>query len=150
MNQYKNISLFLLRVSLGWMFFYAGISKVLNPEWSAAGYLKGAKDFAFLFQWMLDPSVLPFINFLNAWGLTLLGISLLIGGLVRYSSYAGAALMLLYYLAILDFPYPNAHAFMVDEHIVYICALFILVAFDAGRFWGFDGWWAVRKMTKNA
>ena len=37
--------LFLLRVSAGWMFFYAGITKVLNPQWSAEGYLKGAKSF---------------------------------------------------------------------------------------------------------
>lgn len=150
MNLFKRSSLFALRVSLGVLYFYAGITKVFDPAWSAAGYLQGAKTFAFLYQGMLDPAILPFINFLNAWGLTLLGISLLVGGLVRYSSYAGAGLMALYYLAALDFPYPNAHAFMVDEHIIYICALVILVAFDAGRFWGFDGWWAGRKMTKKA
>lgn len=37
------ISLLLLRATLGWLFFYAGLTKVLNPAWSAAGYLNGAK-----------------------------------------------------------------------------------------------------------
>lgn len=150
MNRYQKSALFFLRLSLGTMYFYAGITKVLNPDWSAAGYLKGAKTFLWLFQWMLDPAVLPFVNFLNEWGLTLLGISLLLGCLVRYSSYAGIALMSLYYLAILDFPYPNTHAFLVDEHIIYITALLVMAAFDAGRTWGLDGWMAKRrKMTKN-
>ena len=147
---YQRVSLTALRLSLGVMFFYAGITKVLNPDWSAAGYLKGAKTFSFLFQWMLDPSIISIINFVNEWGLTLLGISLLVGALVRYSSYAGITLMSLYYLAILDFPYPNTHALIVDEHIIYIAALLILVAFSAGNIWGMDGWLANRrKMTKS-
>jgi thiosulfate dehydrogenase [quinone] large subunit len=145
MNRFQQLTLLALRVSLGVLFFYAGITKVLNPDWSAAGYLKAAKTFAWVFQWMLDPSVLPFINFLNEWGLALLGISLLLGALVRYSSYAGVALMSLYYLAVIDFPFPNSHAFLVDEHIIYIVALLALVAFDAGQVWGMDGWWAKRK-----
>jgi thiosulfate dehydrogenase [quinone] large subunit len=150
MIRYQQIALFLLRVSLGWMYFYAGISKVMNPDWSAAGFLKGAKTFAFFYQGMLHPSILPFVDFLNEWGLTLLGISLLVGCLVRMSAYAGVALMTLYYLPILDFPYPNPHAFLVDEHIIYIASLVVLVAFDAGRIWGVDGWLANRhKMTKS-
>lgn len=150
MNQYQKITLFLSRLSLGVLYLYAGITKVIDPNWSAGGYLKGAKTFSFLFQWMLDPSILPFIDFVNEWGLTLLGISLIVGCFVRYSSYAGVALMSLYYLAILDFPYPNAHALIVDEHIIYIAALLALVAFNAGNIWGLDGWLAKRrKMTKS-
>lgn len=150
MNQSHRVSLFALRLVCGWLYFYAGITKIMNPDWSAAGYLKGAKDFALLFAWMLDPSVLPIVNFLNEWGLLLLGISLLFGGLVRYGAWAGIGLMFLYYLVILDFPYPNAHAFIVDEHIVYITVLALLAVFDAGRVWGFDGWWVARKMTKTS
>ncbi len=139
-----------MRMSLGVLFLYAGVTKVLNPEWSAAGYLKGAKSFAWLFGWMFDPSILPAINFLNEWGLTLLGVSLLLGCLVRLSSYAGMALMLLYYLAAIDFPYPNPHALLIDEHIIYILALLVLVAFEAGGHWGLDGWWVNRqKVTKS-
>lgn len=50
MTQFQKISLFLLRISIGWLMFYAGITKVLNPEWSAAGYLKGAKTFVVFYQ----------------------------------------------------------------------------------------------------
>jgi thiosulfate dehydrogenase [quinone] large subunit len=150
MTKYQQYALFTLRIVLGWLYFYAGITKVLDPSWSAAGYLKGAKDFAVLYQWMLDPAMLSVVNFLNEWGLLLLGVSLLIGSFVRYSALAGIGLMALYYLVILDFPYPNTHALIVDEHIVYIVALALLIAFDAGKVWGFDGWWSKRKeMTKK-
>ncbi|MEK7098213.1 MAG: hypothetical protein AAB906_05185, partial [Patescibacteria group bacterium] len=59
MTQFQKISLFLLRISLGWLFFWAGITKVLNPTWSAAGYLQGAKTFADFYQWLATPSLLP-------------------------------------------------------------------------------------------
>ncbi|MEK6222718.1 MAG: hypothetical protein N2D54_10780, partial [Chloroflexota bacterium] len=31
-----------MRVAMGWIFFQAGIDKILDPEWTAAGYLKFA------------------------------------------------------------------------------------------------------------
>ena len=42
MTTSQKFFLFLLRVTAGWMFFYAGITKVLDPKWSAEGYLKGS------------------------------------------------------------------------------------------------------------
>src|SRR3989338_5455249 len=128
MTKGQKISLFLLRISMGWLMFYAGITKILNPEWSAVGYLKGAKTFAGFYQFLTQPGILPITNFVNEWGLTLLGISLILGVFVRLSSILGAALMLLYYLPILDFPYPNAHSFIIDEHIIYATALTLLAA----------------------
>lgn len=140
MTQFQKISLFLLRISLGWLFFWAGITKVLNPEWSAAGYLKGAKTFVGFYQWLTSPGILPIINFVNEWGLTLLGIALILGIFVRLSSVLGAVLMFLYYLPILQFPYPNPYSFLVDEHIIYIFALLMLVSAHAGRVWGLENW----------
>lgn len=140
MSHSQKVSLFLLRISLGWMFFYAGITKVLNPSWSAAGYIEGAKNFTGFYNWLLNPDVLPVVNFLNEWGLTLLGVSLVLGACVRLSSALGMLLMFLFYLPILDFPYPNSHAFIVDEHIIYIAALFVLASFRAGRTWGLEEW----------
>lgn len=142
MTQFQKISLFLLRVSLGWMFFYAGITKVLNPNWSAAEYVGGAKTFVNFFQWLLQPGILPIVNFVNEWGLVLLGVSLILGIGVRLASVLGAILMLLYYLPILDFPYPNAHSFIVDDHIIYVAALLFLGAMKAGRTWGLENWCA--------
>lgn len=138
MTQLQKISLFLLRISMGWLIFYAGITKVLNPEWSAAGYLKGAKTFVGFYQWLTSPGILPIVNFLNEWGLTLIGISLILGIGVRLSSIFGAALMLLFYFPVLNFPYPNPHSFLVDEHIIYALVLLLLAGFRTGRIWGLE------------
>jgi thiosulfate dehydrogenase [quinone] large subunit len=140
MTTVQKIFLFLLRVSLGWMFFYAGITKVMNPSWSAGGYLQGAKTFSDFYQWLASPQILPVVNFLNEWGLTLLGISLMLGVFVRLGSLLGALLMLLYYVPILDFPYPNTHAYIVDEHVIYIFALLFLASIRAGRIFGLEQW----------
>ena len=138
MTKGQKISLFLLRISMGWLMFYAGITKVLNPEWSAVGYLKGAKTFAGFYNWLLQPGILPIVNFLNEWGLTLLGISLIFGIAVRLSSVLGAILMLLYYFPALEFPYIKPFSFLVDEHIIYALILLFFMAVKAGRVWGFD------------
>ena len=103
MNITQRVMLFALRLAMGWMMLYAGITKVLDPQWSAAGYLKGAKTFAGLYQWLLSPGILPAVNFINEWGLTLLGVSLILGIFVRLSSVLGAVLMLLYYFPVLIF-----------------------------------------------
>jgi len=118
--------------------FYAGITKLMNPNWSAAGYLGNAKMLPDFYAWLTTPAVLPIINFVNEWALTLLGVSLILGVFVRLSSVLGSLLMLLYYLPILDFPYPNAHAYIVDEHIIYILVLLSFSALKAGRVFGLD------------
>lgn len=141
MTKVQQFALVFLRVTLGFMMFYAGITKVLNPEWSAEGYLKSAKAFAGFYAWLASPGILPVVNFINEWGLTLLGVSLILGIAVRLSSKLGALLMLLYYLP-LGFPYPNPHAFVVDEHIIYIAALLLLAAMRAGRVYGLENWCA--------
>ena len=134
----QKIAIFALRMSLGWTFFYAGITKVINPAWSAAGYLTNAKTFHDFYAMLTQPGILPIINFLNAWGLTLVGVALLLGIAVRFSSVIGATLMLLYYLPILKFPYPNANSFLVDEHVIYAVGFFLLASFRAGRIWGLE------------
>lgn len=137
MTKFQKFSLFILRVTTGWMFFYAGITKVLNPQWSAEGYIKGAKSFTWFFQVILNPDVLPIINFMNKWGLLLLGVSLILGLFVRISSLLGILLMALYYIA-LGFPYPNPHSYIVDEHIIYIGILLFFATIKAGRYGGLD------------
>lgn len=140
MTQFQKVSLFALRVSLGWLMLYAGITKVLDPAWTAAGYLAGAKTFTGFYQWLALSGAMPAVNLLNEWGLTLLGISLILGIGVRMTSVLGAVLMMLYYFPILDFPYPNPHSLIVDEHIIYALALVFLASFRAGRVWGLERW----------
>jgi len=137
-NLFKKVSLVLLRVSLGWLFLYAGVTKILNPDWSSAGYLANANTFPRLFRWFALPSNIGWVNFVNEWGLTLIGILLVLGLFIRWSSVAGIVLMVLYWLPVLSFPYAGEHSYIIDEHIVYILAFLVLMAFHAGRYWGFD------------
>lgn len=141
MNNYQNISIFLLRIGLGWVMFYAGITKLLNPNWSAGGYLQNAKTFPDLYASLANPAILPIINFVNEWGLTLLGVSLILGLFVRLSSILGIVLMLLYYFPVLEFPYvPSGHAFIIDDHIIYALILFYFATSRPGRAWGLENW----------
>src|SRR3989344_450615 len=132
------IALFALRLSLGWLFFYAGITKVFDAGWSAAGYLAGAKTFPALFHWFALPANIGWVNFINEWGLAAVGLALILGWRGKWASFAGAGFMLLYYLPILDFPYPNAHSFIVDEHFIYALLLVFLALSGAGRIYGLD------------
>src|SRR3989344_1828558 len=147
MNNQLKMAVFLSRVALGVLFFYAGITKVLNPNWSAAGYLNSAKTFPGLFQWFASAGNLGWINFVNEWGLTLIGLALLAGLLVKWVSLGGILLMILYYLPILQFPYAGEHSFLVDEHIIYITAFLVLFASNAGTFWGLDS--IIQKYLKS-
>ena len=128
----------MLRLTLGWMFLYAGITKLINPAWTAAGYLSGAKTFPELYAFFMRPDILPVIDFLNMWGLTLIGAALILGIFVRLASVAGLLLMILYYLPILQFPHPNPNSYIVDQHIIFMAAFLILAAFRAGRVWGLE------------
>ncbi len=140
MNKTSKIALVSLRVALGWLMFYAGITKLLNPEWSAAGFLAGAKTFAGFFQWFASPEILPVTNFLNEWGLTLIGASLILGIFVRISSISGILLMILYYLPTLTFPYVGTSSFIVDQHVIFSLVFVLLASMRAGRYYGLENW----------
>jgi thiosulfate dehydrogenase [quinone] large subunit len=134
---------------MGWVMFYAGITKVLNPEWSAAGYLENAQTFQGLYAWFAEPAILPFTNFINEWALTLLGISLILGIFVRLSSILGAVLMMLYYFPVLDFPRIPPHSYLIDDHVIYAIVLLVIGALHAGRDGGLDEWFTVTKFFKK-
>lgn len=135
LERHEKKILALLRVALGWLFFYAGFTKVINPAWSAKGYLLGAKTFSGFYAWLASDGVLPIVDFINQWGLTLLGLSLILGVAVRLSSMLGALMMLLYWFPVLDFPRVD-HGYLVDDHVVYALVLMYFAAIGAGRYYG--------------
>lgn len=139
MSSFQKFSVFLLRVTTGWLFFYAGLSHVLNPNFTAAGYLAGARNFVGFYQWLASPSILPITNFVNEWALTLLGLSLILGIGVRLSGKLGALLMVLYWIP-LGMLRPDAYSFVVDSHIIYAAALLLLSALHAGNVYGLGNW----------
>lgn len=133
-------SLVLMRVVMGWVFFYAGIDKILAGDWSARGYLMGAagrEGSLFPGFWQtLATDYIGIIDPLNMWGLTLIGLALILGAFVRWSAFWGAVMMLFYYFS----SYPLQHSLIIDDHIVYAVLLFGLGAFGAGRILGLDAY----------
>lgn len=137
------ILLTLLRIGVGWHFAYEGIAKLLNPQWSAAGYLQSANWVAAdLFHSLAaNPKWLFIVDKLNAWGLLLIGIALMAGIFTRLSASCGVLLLGLYYLAhpaLFGPSAPNAEGsyLIVNKNIVELLALaFIAVA---PRGWGLD------------
>ncbi len=91
----------LLRIAIGWHFLYEGIVKLLDPEWTSAGYLLNSRWlFAGVFHWLAaHQSALRIVDFLNEWGLVLIGLGLLLGLFPRLTAGLGAGLLALYYVA---------------------------------------------------
>ena len=90
-STYQLSGLVVLRVLIGWHFLYEGIAKLLNPYWSSAAYLLDSK-------WLLsglaetivsDPLLLSISDYVNMWGLTLVGVSLLLGLFSQYTALIG-------------------------------------------------------------
>jgi thiosulfate dehydrogenase (quinone) large subunit len=131
----------IFRIMMGWTFLYAGARQLLDPGWSAAGFLGHTKTFHDFFAVFAAPGVVPYTDFLVKWGHLLIGLSLITGLFVRVSGISGILLLGTYYFAHMDFPYIESKINMiVDYHLVYIGVIACLVAKRAGRVWGLDGW----------
>ena len=137
MASYEKMTVFFARIVIGWFLFYAGWSKLVTyftaaNDWTAAGFLKAAQGPFAGFYHSLAGSAL--VDYLNAYGLTLVGIALLLGILVRWSAFWGGVIMVMYYFA----SFPLEHAFIVDDHVIIFAMLLLLAALGAGRVWGLD------------
>ena len=96
----------IVRIVIGWHFLYEGIAKIIATDWSSAPYLAASKwIFAPLFQQMADSaSVIAVIDFLNIWGMILVGLGLMFGLFTRWASAGGALMLLFYFVAYPPFP----------------------------------------------
>lgn len=138
--------LVILRVLIGWHFLYEGLAKLINPYWSSAGYLSEAQwIFAGLFKIILSsPAVLSVVDFLNIWGLILIGLGLITGLLARPAAVAGMVLLALYYLAnppFIGYTYSapsEGNYLFVNKNLVELAALWVLAVFPTGRVIGLD------------
>ena len=145
-----------LRVAIGWHFLYEGIVKLLNPNWSAAAFLVESKWlFSDLFHALAqNPTALDFVNFLNIWGLILIGAGLMFGLFTRTAGVFGILLLALYYIANPPFvgfsaglPTEGSYIF-VDKNLVELVALLAIILFPTGTFLGLDRLFKLVKATK--
>lgn len=100
------ITLAILRIAVGWHFLFEGLVKVFNPAWTSRAYLLDSGGwFRNFFYWIAgNQAVLKASDFLNAWGLTFIGLAMVLGFLSRYAAAAGIFLLSLYYLSHPPFP----------------------------------------------
>ncbi len=138
--------LVVLRVAIGWHFLYEGLIKVVNPGWSAVGYLLDSKGwFAPVFQAMAaSPGVLSAVNFMNQWGLVFIGLGLVLGLFTRLAAWSGMLLLAFYYLSHppfvgLNYALPaEGNYFIVDKVMIEFIALGALSLFPTGKTIGLD------------
>lgn len=135
-----------LRIGVGWHFLYEGMTKVFNPAWSAKPFLEGSRwIFGDLFHWMASNDTgLWLIDILNAYGLTLIGIALILGLFTRAASWAGVGMLLMYYLAYPPFggysfgAVSEGNYMVVNKNLIELFALLVLGITRSGQFFGFD------------
>ncbi|MBU2649573.1 MAG: DoxX family membrane protein [Bacteroidetes bacterium] len=138
--------LVLLRVFIGWHFLYEGASKLLNPAWSGKSYLLDSKGFmSGFYEWIAgNNSLLMVSDFMNEWGLTLIGLSLILGIFTRISGIAGIILLLLYYLSHpawpgLEYLMPvDGSYFIINKNIIEILALLVMLVFPTSHIIGLE------------
>lgn len=136
----------LLRIAIGWHFLYEGIVKLTTPNWSSAAFLSESKwIFSGLFNWITaNPSILKMVDFLNIWGLILIGLGLFLGVFTRVAIIAGISLLTLYYIAIppfigLHYGMPTEGSYLVvDKTLIELFTLIVLAFFRTGTFLGLD------------
>jgi thiosulfate dehydrogenase [quinone] large subunit len=139
-------SLVMCRVLIGWHFLYEGSSKLMNPDWSARGFLLDSKGiFASWFYWMANTAdVLQTVNFLNQWGLILIGLALMIGLFSRLASIGGIIMLALFYLSHppfigVEYALPSEGSYLiVNKNIIELSALIILFVFPTSKIVGMD------------
>jgi thiosulfate dehydrogenase [quinone] large subunit len=140
----QSFALVILRITIGWHFLYEGGVKILNPHWTAKSYLLDSGGFLKGFFELIagNQTLLSISDSANAWGLALIGLSLLLGIFTRYSSIAGIVLLLLYYLSHPAFPgieylFPSDGSyFIINKTLVELFALLVVFAFPTSHIFG--------------
>jgi len=148
----------LLRLSLGWIFLWAFIDKVLGLGFATEpgkalidgvpptlGYLTFATHgpLAPLFK-LLAGNIL--VDWLFMTGLLFIGLALILGIGVRIAGYAGALMMALMFLAA---SLPPEHNPVLDEHIVYMLVLVLFTQLPVGNYLGLGKWWSQVPVVKQ-
>ncbi|MCX6538392.1 MAG: DoxX family membrane protein [Acidobacteria bacterium] len=139
-------ALVILRVVIGWHFLYEGVAKLMKPGWSAAGFLLQSRGpFADLFRGIAgSPDVLAVVNTLNMWGLSCIGLGLILGCFTRFASASGIFVLGVYYLCnplLIGYFYsiPMEGSYLiVNKNLVELAALFVILVTQSGRHVGLD------------
>ena len=145
-NPCQLYGLVILRVLIGWHFLYEGVSKIINPYWSSAAYLLDSKGpFSGLAKTIVsNPTLLSISDYVNMWGLAIVGASLMLGLLCRYTALIGMGFVILYYLFAppllgLEYSKPGEGSYIiVNKNLIEACALWVIHSFHSSHVIGLD------------
>lgn len=134
-----------LRLFIGWHFLFEGLVKLLNPSWTAKGYLMSAQGpLAPLFQWMAEDNFINFADTATAVALAIVGLTLILGIGEKAGAFAGMGLLAFFYLAHPAWPgWPTTaptegNYFIVDKNLIEMAALGVLAFFPTGHLLGLE------------
>jgi thiosulfate dehydrogenase (quinone) large subunit len=148
-GKYTNMQAFLLvtlRLVIGWYFLYEGLVKIFNPDWSSIGYLMDSGGICSkMFQSMANNDHwVAIIDFLNKWGLTFIGLGLILGLFTQLALFFGVLLLMLYYfshppLASVSYIMPQEGSYLwVNKTLIEIFTLALLMVFPTSHIIGLD------------
>ncbi|MDZ7722653.1 MAG: DoxX family protein [candidate division KSB1 bacterium] len=151
------LAITLLNIAIGWHFLYEGLVKLIDPAWSAAGYLMNSNGFlSGFFQWMAGSDLLlTAVDFINIAGLVIIGLFIMLGLFTRYAAIAGALLIGFYYLAqppwtATKVSYASeGHYLLVDKNLVEIIALIVIANLPQSWYYGLQRLIKIRLPKKN-
>jgi thiosulfate dehydrogenase [quinone] large subunit len=159
---YRKFGIALARVTVGWVFLYAGLEKVLGAEpFSAVGFLKfgtvGTTVEKVADGTIINPThdfwvalagngtLLPIVNTLVVFGEVAIGVALILGLATRFASVMGALMMGLFWIAAWDFAFG-----VVEYHAVLAIVTLGLGLVGAGEAFGLDGFVDQTPIVKKA
>lgn len=131
---WKKLLITILRMAIGWHFLYEGIVKLAAGNWSSYSYLINTTGlFSGFYHWLASGSgMIKVVDFLNIWGLILIGLALFLGLLIRYAAVGGALLLILYYFAYPPFGMAMLNSaagqfYLVDRNLIEALVLVFLL-----------------------
>lgn len=140
--KYQKEVIFLLRIAIGLLFLYAGITK-LTTGFTAAGYLENVASGTFkdIYLSMAGNSV---VDFLVMWGEILIGLAITTGTFLRFAAFMGSLMMIMFYFSV----FPPEHGY-INENVIYVLVFAVLVTQGAGRYLGVDAYLERLDLVQN-
>jgi thiosulfate dehydrogenase [quinone] large subunit len=154
------LGLALTRIALGFIFFWAFIDKLwglgyatpaarawANGGSPTTGFLKNAGGpFGDFFNSLSGVALADWLFMLGLFGI---GVALILGIGVRIAAWAGAAMMVLMYLAVWPYSAAKSNNPLVDDHVIYALVLVTLGWAQSNQKLSLAGWWESLAFVKK-
>ena len=161
LTTFQRVALIALRTVIGWHFLYEGLYKLMLPgwtrdgarlaKWTAKGYLNvSSGPLAPMLHRLADSSMAPWIDILVPVGLTLVGLSLMLGLFTQLGCWGATGLLVMFYASMppttgLQVPGAEGAYLFVNKNLVELAAVLAVLSFRTGRIAGLDRLWSSRR-----